>query len=71
MRDYQSIANQANEASGRLRGLVIGEAAVAVVVLGLTSVLTQTTPASTATQSSPSSQTAIMRSPGTRRAASW
>jgi copper transport protein len=58
-----SVVAQVDRAPNRLRGFVIGEAAVAVVVLGLTSVLVQTTPASTATQSIPATQTATMRSP--------
>jgi copper transport protein len=58
-----AIVARVDGASKRLRGLVIAEATVAVVVLGLTSVLVQTTPASTATQALPTSQTATMRSP--------
>jgi copper transport protein len=57
------IARRADGASGRLRGLVIAEAAGAVVILGLTSVLVQTTPANTATQRAPTSQSATMQSP--------
>jgi copper transport protein len=57
------LANRADGAGRRLRSLVIAEAAGAIVVLGLTSVLVQTTPASTATQSAPTSQSATMRSP--------
>jgi copper transport protein len=57
------VEAQADGSARRLRGFVFAEAGVAVVVLGLTSVLVQTTPASTANQSLPSSQTATMHSP--------
>jgi copper transport protein len=57
------IVERVDRAPNRLRGFVAAEAVVAVVVLGLTSVLVQTTPASTASQSLPTTQTATMRSP--------
>ena len=56
-----SVAARVDGSPNRLRGLIIAEASVAVVVLGLTSVLVQTTPASTASQTLPATQTAVMR----------
>jgi copper transport protein len=60
-RTVPSVAAKLDGAPRRLRGLVMAEASVAVVVLGLTSVLVQTTPGSTAAQSLPTTQTAVMR----------
>jgi len=59
-RQVAPIAARVNGSPNRLRSFVIGEAAVALVVLGLTSVLVQTTPASTVGQNLPTTQTAIM-----------
>jgi copper transport protein len=55
------ITDRATGAAPRLRMLIIIEASVAVVVLGVTSVLVQTTPANTASQSAPLIQSATMR----------
>ena len=57
------VVARVDRAPKRLRGLVIAEASAAVVILGLTSVLVQTTPASTVSQSLPATQTATMSSP--------
>ena len=56
------IANEDAGAARRLRTVVIAEAAVAVVVLGVTSVLVQITPARTAVSqtSTPSVQDAVL-----------
>ena len=52
-------------AAGRLRGLVVAEAAIAALVLGTTSVLVQTTPARTAVAAPlvPAVQSATLRDP--------
>jgi copper transport protein len=56
------IAARATGAVPRLRSLVLAEAVVAAVILGVTSVLVQTTPARTAsTQSAPAIQSAVIR----------
>lgn len=58
----EPIANRDAGAGGRLRRMVIAEAAVAVAVLGVTSVLVQVTPARTAAQSEvPAVQDAVMQ----------
>lgn len=59
-RQVAPIVEKVDGSPNRLRAFVVGEAAVAVVVLGLTSVLVQTTPASTASQTLPATQTAVM-----------
>jgi copper transport protein len=57
-----AIVERAKGATVRLRGLVIAEAVAGVVILGLTSVLVQTSPASTASASTtPTVQSATMR----------
>ncbi len=58
-----AVADQADRSAGRLRGSVIAEAAIAVVILGVTSVLVQLTPARTSAETAASSsvQTEIMR----------
>jgi copper transport protein len=61
-RQVAPIAARTTGAAVRLRALVIAEAAVAVVILGVTSVLVQVTPAGTANASSvPTAQSATMQ----------
>lgn len=57
------IAERTTGAAARLRGLVVAEAAVAAIVLGVTSVLVQTTPARTASTptTAPSVRSAVMQ----------